>query len=181
MNSFYGPYYSERERKPETNNYQDNTMPVEVEESSGFHVFEVHAPTAGISFFSFIVALIAIAMAYGCYRKCCAAYMSFGRQQPQQPQAIQMQPIQAPAQPDQLQPLLQIMALQALRPTAPALELPPPPRQCEPSGFLETLPREQPPRPPAPPRPGTSAGTSATTSTSPLPPKLLSALNGSTV
>jgi len=64
MNSFYGPYYSAKEATT-TNTFEDDIMPVEVEESTGFHVFELHAPTAGVSILTLVVALIAIALAYG--------------------------------------------------------------------------------------------------------------------
>ena len=91
MNSFYGPFYSSNETT--TEKPVDNIMPVEVEQSTGFHVFELHAPTAGVSVLTIVVALIAIALAYGCYKKCCGVGFCFpGRQYPQFPM-FPMQPM----------------------------------------------------------------------------------------
>ena len=130
MIPFRGPYYSLDWKKTTVRYEEDDTMPVEVEQSSSFHVFEMHAPTAGVSFFAIVLALIAIGLAYGCYRKCCYARI-FAPQQspvafPLQPMAPQLTPAAAPRSIDQLQPLLQLLALQgALR--QPALPAPPPP------------------------------------------------------
>ena len=118
MTAFWGPYYSQKEVTQ-----RSTEMPTEVEQSTGFHVFELHAPSAGISFFAIICGLIAIGLAYGCYRRCCFARI-FGSQSPPANQWIPMtQPpafIQPPPQPqasDQVQPLLQLLALQAMQPS----------------------------------------------------------------
>ena len=175
MNVFYGPYYSESAtttKKP----FDGTEMPIEVDQSSGFHVFELHAPTAGVSFFALIFALIAIGLAYGCYRRCCSASLLLPRFQSHpmnaMPQGIPMQPMPtaqpAPPVQDPLQPLLSMVALQRAISGPAAPSAPPPlsyeaPRgQREPPGFIYTLPEEpavqsRPPRPAVAPQATPSA------------------------
>ena len=142
---FWGPYYSEKPGSKKVIVTDDNIMPVEVEESSGFHVVELHAPSMGVSFFALVAALIAIGFAYGCYKKCCSSNgftLPFFNHPVQQ--AIPMNPIPPPAQiqtPDPLQPMLQLMALQqAFRAPAPSAPSPLPVRFEEPR--IYTLPEE---------------------------------------
>ena len=117
-------------------------MPVEVEQSTGFHVIELHAPSVGVSFFAIVCALIAVGLAYGCYKRCCAVRLF-----PAQPQALPLPPPYtqslAPAVPptyDSVQPLLQVMALQhALQ--NPSAHFPRIPTRYEPPRIY-TLPEE---------------------------------------
>ena len=107
---FWGPYYSAEDNLEWTTRATTTTMPVEIEESTGFHVFEIHAPSAGISFFAIVCGLIAVALAYGCYKRCCYARI-FGPQ----PTQFAMPPPPPPAQPapaPAMEPLLQMMAIQ---------------------------------------------------------------------
>ena len=152
-------------------------MPVEVEESTGFHVFELHAPTAGVSILTLVVALIAIALAYGCYKKCCGIGFGLpGRNtaypwypmQPMGPVLQQAPPAAPPAQvaanlpPNSneaaMQSIINMVALQALRNqvVTPPLALEPPSIQREPPGAIYALPEDRqhvgaPSRPSAPP------------------------------
>lgn len=121
--SFWGPYYS-RETERATTTTEDPIMPVEIDNSSGLHVFEVHAPSVGMSFFALVMALIALGFAYGLYKKCCSGGPCCGLHPPPPPVPA-VQPPQ-PAQ-DQLQPLLQLLALQSFqRPASPPpMPLPP--------------------------------------------------------
>ena len=133
MTAFWGPYYSDKELRSSTPP-PDNEMPVEVEQSTGFHVFELHAPSAGISFFAIVLGLIAVGLAYGCYRKCCFARIFSTPPTPWHSMAAPPPvPIAPPPQPDTLQPLLQLMALQNMQSTRvpsryPMLREPSPPR-----------------------------------------------------
>ena len=112
--AFWGPYYSRNRGQRIVTTTEDTIMPVEVEQSTGFHVFELHAPSVGVSFFAIVCALIAVGLAYGCYKRCCAVRLF-----PAQPQALPLPPPYsqslAPVMPptyDSVQPLLQVMALQ---------------------------------------------------------------------
>ena len=88
--AFWGPYYSPSSK---TTTPAPTEMAIEVEQSSGFHVFELHAPTAGVSFFAIVCALIAVGLAYGCYKRCCFGRLFAGvpNQAPIAPQYIPMQ------------------------------------------------------------------------------------------
>ena len=112
--AFWGPYYSRDRGQRIVTTTEDTIMPVEVEQSTGFHVIEIHAPSVGVSSFAIVCALIAVGLAYGCYKRCCAMRLF-----PAQPQAMPLPPPYtqslAPAAPpayDTVQPLLQVMALQ---------------------------------------------------------------------
>ena len=131
---FWGPYYAPKEEKDPLLQLEeeDDEMPTEIDESSGFHVLEIHAPTAGISFFAIALGLLAIGLAYGCYRRCCYAKI-FGAVTGIQQQA----PVMAQSSPPQpygqawgpssahgdIQPLLLWATLQnaLARPATPAL------------------------------------------------------------
>ena len=180
MNVFYGPNYPYRKlvtEKPCVCKC-DDTMPIEIDESSGLHVFEIHAPTAGISVFTIAIALVAIALAYGCYKKCCGTF-TFTRQNPgmfpmqPMPPMVPFQqqapytappalPAPAPASPD-IQPLLNMVALQAIRNQSSPLAIEQPRLQREPSGTIYTLPEEPVPRrPPSRPSSPVASAPSAT-------------------
>ena len=115
--SFWGPYYSRETKRATTTTTEDPIMPVEIDNSSGLHVFEAHAPSVGMSFFTLVMALIALGFAYGLYKKCCSGGPCCGLGPPPPPvQAVQTP---QPAQ-DQLQPLLQILTLKLFqRPASP--------------------------------------------------------------
>ena len=134
---FWGPYYSSSKTtvSPLQKALQDDdTMPTEIEQSSGFHVFEIHAPTAGVSFLAIVCALIAIGLAYGCYKKCCSVYLRGTGATPPwyslQPPAFPMSPVPhympPPPPPQPPQPALEQVQLmlavqQAMQPRVPQI------------------------------------------------------------
>ena len=121
---FWGPYYSRATEKKEEQVIDD--MTVEVEQNSGFHLFELHAPSMGVSFFALVAALIALGFAYGCYKKFCGLNSCFGAQPNYNavPHSIPMQSMptnlsyyppplpSAPPSSEMIQPLLQMLAMQ---------------------------------------------------------------------
>ena len=116
---FWGPYYTPGESVEWTTESSTTTsMPIEVEEErGGFHILEIHAPTAGISVFAIACGLVIVVLAYGCYRRCCFARI-FGPTPPHYappppPPTTTPAPTPAPAPGAQLEPLLQFMALQS--------------------------------------------------------------------
>ena len=113
---FWGPYYSPEDDFEWTTRPPTTVMPVEIEQNSGFHILEIHAPSAGISFFAIVCGLIAVALAYGCYKRCCYARLfgpaptQFSVPPPPPPPPPPTAPAPAPA--SVMEPLLQLMALQ---------------------------------------------------------------------
>lgn len=142
---FWGPYYSSDRGRKTTTTTEDPIMPVEIDNSSGLHVFELHMPSVGVSFFALIFALIAIGFAYGLYLKCCSGGPCCGSSQQQLP----VHHVPAVQQDNSMQPLLQVMALQAMQQQAlqqrPISPLPLPPVQYN-AGFetarIVTLPED---------------------------------------
>ena len=130
---FWGPYYSQRDPISTT---AEDTMAIEVDQSSGLHIFEVHAPTAGISFFAVVCGLVAIALAYGCYRKCCYMRLFGPSTYPSPPAPTPFPAPPTPAPQPSLEPLLQVMAFQSAlqHQQRPALTYEP--RQQFPSGRI---------------------------------------------
>ena len=153
--AFWGPYYSRGRTTPSSVSTTSN-MVVEVDESSGFHVFELHAPTAGVSFFALVCALIAVGLAYGCYKKCCFGRMFAGLEQAPvpPPPCYPMQPLPPQPHPDPMQPLLGLLALQQafnpapVQPHIQSLPYRPPARPAFPR--FTTLPMDIPAACPAP-------------------------------
>ena len=84
-----------------------------VEESSGTHFLEIHAPTAGLGFFTIFALLLSFICLYGLYRKC-------KRHTQRRPRPASTFPMgMALPQPDPLQAYCQLLLLQQLqRPSA---------------------------------------------------------------